>query len=187
MAIAKTVKKKKKIWVPVHAPKNFNEALLGETTTDDHKSLIGKTLTLNLSIFTNDMRKQNTETSFKIISVVDDKAQTEFIGLSLTNSHVKRLVRRGKSKIEDSFVVKTKDGKDIRVKPIVITNNVVNKSVSMAIRKQVKEKITELVKKKSGAEFLDLVINQGLQKDLKKELGKIYPLRYADIRVAKLL
>lgn len=184
MAIKSTIKKKKKVWIPMYAPKFLNESFLGESLVSDKQAMIGKSLTLNLSIFTRDMKKQSTDVSFKVKSIVDNKGITEVTGLSLTNGYVKRLVRRGKSKVEDSFTVKSKDGRTIRLKPIVITNNVVNQSVASKIRALTKEKLTELVEKHSAEEFFELLLQQKSQKDLKDILSKLYPLRYVDVRVA---
>ena len=187
MAVTSNIKRKKKSWVPMHAPKMLNDALLGETLVSDKKDVIGKVLTLNYSIFTKDMKKQNLDVLFKVISIVDDKAQTRIHGLSLTNSYVKRLVRRGKSKIEDSFTVKTNDGLNIRIKPLVITNNTVNSSLATKIRLLVKERLEKFVSSNGLDDLFETLLKQKIQKELKDELSKLYPLRYVDIRVAKVL
>lgn len=187
MAIKSTIKKKKKVWIPMYAPKFLNESFLGESLVSDKQAMIGKSLTLNLSIFTRDMKKQSTDVSFSVKSIVDNKGITEVTGLSLTNGYVKRLVRRGKSKVEDSFTVKSKDGHTLRIKPIVVTNNVVNQSVGSKIRAVTKEKLIGLVESNNADEFFELLLQQKSQKELKDVLSKLYPLRYVDVRVAHLV
>ncbi len=187
MAVTTNIKRKKKSWVAMYAPNYLNKAFLGETLTADRQAVVGKTLTLNLSIFTKDMKKQSTDVTFKVKSVVENNALTDVVGVSLTNSYIKRLVRRGKSKVEDSFEVTCKDNSKLRLKPIVVTNNVVNQSITTKIRHIVKEQLTELVKSNSAQGFFEILFKQKAQKELKDKLSKVYPLRYVDLRVAKLV
>ena len=181
MAVKTKGKQKKKVWVSVYAPEILNKAFLGETIVSEPQSLIGRKMTLNMSTVTGDMRKQNMEVKFLVTGVVDHKASTEVVGTSLTNSYLKRLVRKGKSKIADSFVIKTKNGSDIRVKPAIVTNKITSSSLNTRLRLEAKSLLEELAKTKSDSELFNLQISQKIQKELKDKLSKIYPLRYVDI------
>lgn len=187
MAITSNVKRKKKVWVPMQAPEFLNKAFLGESLVSDREAMIGKSLTLNLSIFTKDMKKQNIDVSFRVKSIVDGKGLTEIVGLALTNSYIKRLVRRGKSKVEDSFTAKTKDGFTVRIKPVVVTNNLVNAGVATKIRALAKEELTNLANNEHVDSFFEILLAQKVQKELKDKLSKVYPLRYVDVRVAQIV
>lgn len=183
----KLVKKKKKVWIQIEAPELFSNVSLGETLVSDKESVINKSLTLNQGTFTNDIKKQNLLVKFKVDSLVDNKAKTKVSGLELTGSYIKRLVRRGKSKIEDSFIIVTQDGKKARIKPVLITNMLANKSILSKIRNNTKDKITELAKTKSFEDLFSLIVRGNVQKDLKSELSKVYPLRYVDIKKFNLI
>ncbi|MFT4282964.1 MAG: hypothetical protein ACMXX6_00910 [Candidatus Woesearchaeota archaeon] len=174
-------KKRKKSWVKIVAPQFLGNAFLGESLVQDKEDLVGKYLSLNLSTFTNDMKKQSIIVKFRAISVVDNQAQTNVVGLELTNSYMKRLVRRGKSKVSDSFVANTRDNKKLRIKPLIITNSKTNNSLQSKIRVEAKALILESVKKLSADEFFENIINTKIQRDLKDKLSKIYPLRYVDM------
>lgn len=182
MAVNTSTKRKKKVWVPIYAPKMLNDAYLGESLVSDKDAMVGKSLTLNLSIFTRDMKKQSTDVSFRVKSVVDNKGLTDVTGLSLTNSYVKRLVRRGKSKVEDSFLAVTKDGFTLRIKPIVITNNLVNSEIKSKIRSIAKEELTNLAAGNNVEDVYEVLLAQKIQKELKDKMSKLYPLRYVDVR-----
>ncbi len=187
MATKKAMKKAKQSWIPMHAPEFLNKAYLGDTLAKGEESLPGKTLTLNMSTFTNDMKKQNAEVSFVIKSVVDKKALTDMTGMKLTNSFVKRLARKGRSKVEDSFTVKSQNGKNLRVKPVIITTNKTTNSLNSRIRLEAKSLITEYVSKHKDEDIFSDIMNQKIQKELKQSLSKIYPLRNVEIRQIKIV
>ena len=54
----KLTKAKKKTWVKIHAPKIFNEQIIGETLVADSSLTIGKPITVNLMNLTGDIKKQ---------------------------------------------------------------------------------------------------------------------------------
>lgn len=182
-----TVKKRKKVWYQIVAPSIMNNEFLGETNVYDKDQIPGKSLKLNLSTVTNNMKKQNMDVSFKITTVVDNKAITTITGTALTNSFLKRLVRRGRDKIDDSFTVRTKDQKVLRIKPFITTMNRTSKSVNSKIRMEARKLIAAQVKNKGYEEFFNDIINLRIQKEIKDTLGKIYPLKSFDIRSSQLL
>ena len=181
-----TTKVKKKRWFPIHAPKLFNEKLLGETYVVDESQVEGKHLTANLSTVAGSMKKQNMNVQFRVNKIEEGKAYTEVIGYSLINAAMKRLVRRGRNKIADSFLAKTKDKKVIRIKPIIITHNRGTKSVQSAVRLQIRKFVREYVFTKNADEVFADIVDIKLQKLAKDAVAKIFPIKTVDIRMAKL-
>jgi len=178
------LKKRKKNWYTIVAQKVLNNAPLGETYVYNKENITGKTLKLNLSTFTNDMRRQNMDINFQITAFADNKATTTITGLALTQSYKKRLVRRGRDKVDDSFLVKSKDGKVLRVKPLMITNSRTSKAVISRIRLEARSILAKHVKSKDCEEFFHEVMMVKLQKEMKEALSKIYPLKQFEIRQA---
>jgi small subunit ribosomal protein S3Ae len=178
------VKKRIKNWYNIHAPVFLNEAILGESNVYAKNELIGKTIKLNLFAFTNDIKKQNMDAIFRVTNVVENKALTEILGIILTQSYIKRLVRRGRNKIDDSFLVKTKDRKLIRVKPLLVTNNKTNKSVTSKIRLITRDYTRKLAATVTNEELFSMIVNVKLQKELREKLNKVYPLKFSEIRQA---
>lgn len=181
-----TQKVKKKKWFPIHAPKLFNEVSLGESYVTEESLLNGKYITANLSTITRSIRKQNVNMHFRVIKVADGKAYTEVIGYSLINAAIKRLVRRGRDKIADSFLAKTKDKKVIRIKPLIITSNRGTHSTQTALRLESRRVIREQLFTKNVEEIFGDIADGKLQKIIKESCAKIYPVRSIDIRLAKL-
>lgn len=185
MATSKdTIKKKKRNWYEIHASKALRGAFLGETTVYAKEQVVGKRIKLNASTFTNDIKKQNIDAYFVVTTFTENKANAELIGVSLTNSYVKRLVRRGKTKIEDSFLARSKEGKVLRVKPIAITNSKTDKSITSRIRLELRAMMRKMLKETASEDFLADVLNQKFQREIKEVLSKIYPLKFIDIRQA---
>ena len=177
-----TKKKSKKVWISIHAPEVFNKAFLGESYVYLKEDLIGKPLNLNLSTFVNDMKKQNINILFKVASIQEGKGVAEIMGLILNQSYIKRLVRRGKNKVEDSFLAKTSDNKTIRVKPIIITNSKTHQSVVSKLRLDARVHLKRIIKTMTPDSFVKELTDLRLQKEIKEKLQKIYPLRYFDVR-----
>ena len=113
--VAKKVKRKR--WYTVLAPALFGEKILGESYVAEPANLVGKFLSLNLMNVTGDPKKQNINAKFKVVKVADGKGHTELQSFNLLPSSVKRIVRRGRDKITDSFLCVTSDKRLVRVKP----------------------------------------------------------------------
>ena len=64
--MAKAQKKGKKVWVKINAGPEFNNIELGESYVHSPEDLMGKKFKINLSMLTGDMRKQNSNITFKI-------------------------------------------------------------------------------------------------------------------------
>ncbi|MFP4523540.1 MAG: hypothetical protein ACOCQQ_01525 [Candidatus Nanoarchaeia archaeon] len=179
-------KTKKKVWYPIHAPQIFAETLIGETYVNDSQLVQGKYVTANLSTLVRKMRKQNVNVHFRVKELTDGKAKTQVIGYSLINSAIKRMVRRGRDKITDSFLAKTKEGKILRVKPLVVTLNKGTKSMQTAIRLETRRYIREELFSKEVPQIFDDIVNGNLQKGLKKSLLIFAPLKSVDFRIVRL-
>lgn len=182
-----STKRRKKAWYGLYAPESLNNAFLGETHVYGPQDMIGKTIKQNLSMVIGDMKKQNIITSFQVKEVKDNKGLTELTGYSLGAAYLKRLVRRRRDKVEDSFVTKTKDGKTVRIKTLAMTNFRTYASANSAIRLSLRAKIKKALKEMSFEEFVNNLIKIKLQKEWKTSLNKIYPIKFLEVRHASLV
>lgn len=178
---------KRKKWYQIIAPKLFNEQTLGETMALEADLVMGRTTTLNLMTITKDIKKQNVKVSFKVNDIKGLKAYTEFTAYQMIPASIKRLVRKGREKISDSFTAVSKDGKNIRIKPLIICQNTVTHSVGTDIREATKKMTTEILKQIPYHTFVRDVITGKFQRALRQQLSKIYPTRIAEIRAIKLI
>ena len=172
--------KKKKSWIKILAPSMFRNKVIGETIKRD--KLVGKTIKVSLSNLIGDMKKQNINLGFVITNVKDDKAETEIYKYFLSVGYLKRLVRKIRNKIDDSFIAETKDKIKIKIKPVMITRGRTSKARLTAIRKLSRELLTKFVKENSFEDFIREAGSFRIQIKLKQTLRKIYPLGLYEIR-----
>jgi small subunit ribosomal protein S3Ae len=180
--VEKIIKQKKKKWFNLIAPKQFNEAVIGETPSFEAGSLIGKTINVSLMNITKNMKKQNINVRLKVTDIKDNKANTTLDVYAMNPSSIKRLVRRKKDRIDDSFVVFTKDDVKVRVKPMVLTKSNTNISVLSSIRRFTRAFLYDKIREMTYGEFVEIVVSDKLTRDMKKSLSKIYPTKIVVIR-----
>jgi len=181
MVELKTTQKKKKLWVPIVAPQIMQFRNIGEAYTVDPKSLIGKTISINLSLVTGDRSHKDFTGKFKITEV-GDNAKTELMSFELSPSIVGRTIKKGRERVDDSFVVKTKDNIDVRVKPYFQTNGYIPHSVQRSLLKAIKEYANEFSKSRTYVEFARDVLGHKLQKEIKIKTNKITSIKFIEIR-----
>lgn len=174
--------KKKKKWFTIVAPKEFKEQVLGETSSFDESSLIGRKLSVNLMTLIGDPKKQNSKLIFRITEVKENKASTELISYVMLQTFVRRLNRKDVNKIEDSFVCETKDKVKIVFKSILITNNKTKNAVLTNLRAKAREFLTENTKEVTYNEVIDEIISTNVQRSLRSFLKKIYPLSVCEFK-----
>ncbi|MCK5107283.1 MAG: hypothetical protein KAQ83_01010 [Nanoarchaeota archaeon] len=178
----KAVKIKKKHWFEVIAPNIFGEVVLGETYVTESDKMMGKPLTLNLRGFSSKSGRNNVSIGFEVKEVIENKARCTMNAYNLLPASVKRLASRGKEKISESFLIRTKDGQIARIKIILVTLNKASNSTLTAIRNTLRQFIANKLAKLDYEELIELTIENKVQTQIKKTLSKVYPLRMAAIK-----
>ncbi len=186
MAETEILKKKKKKNYLLFA-KEFNNNEVGETLASEDNLLIGRTIEINLAHLTNDPKMQNVKIKFKIKEVKDNKGYVELTKYFMLPTYIRRVVKPGREKIDDSFILITKDKTKIRLKPLMVTKALTQNSVLSSLRNKTKEFMNEYCKKNEYSRFLNDLINHDIQKMLKDNLKKVYPLSVVEIRLMEKL
>jgi ribosomal protein S3AE len=182
---AEKVRKKK--WFPVLAPQLFKEQVMGEIYLYESKAMINRKITVNMMGLTGNPRSQHINILFRIYDVKEGKGLTETLGFEMMPSSVKRIVRRGKTKIDDSLIVVTLDNKKVRIKPLLITNNLVKNPAAASIRTSLRDEIARLVGKLTYEKLVEEILGYKLQKHLGGLAAKITPIRESEIRAFELV
>ncbi len=172
----------KKYWTTVLATPEFNNAEIGEVTYSDVKTLPGRVLKTNLYLLINDSRKQNSEIAFKITSSDGKISKTEIYGYKILNAYIKKVMRSGRDKVDDSFICETKDKIKIKAKPFFITKNKTNKLILSKLRLSARKNFAEYARQNEFNKIIKDLVTNFIQKELKMELKKIYPLNLFEIR-----
>ncbi len=176
------LKKKKKRWIPIFVNKMFNEVQIGDSYVAEPGLLMGRYLEINLMELTNDIKKQNIKVMFKINNVAENRATADLVGYELLGSVIRRVVKRAKSKIDDSFIVETKDNIKVIVKSIILTKTKTAHSILTKLRFKSKESMITNFKKWTYDEAFAEILSHNLQKNLRDSLKKIYPVSVVEVR-----
>ncbi len=185
--MATNLKQVKKKWYPITASKLFNETAIGETYLTDAQEAVGKKIIVNLSQITNDMQRQNFNAQFRIVKAEKDVLKTKMINYFMMPAALRKVSRREKDKIESSFLCKTKDEEDIRVKTVLVARKKISQSISAHLQRTAQEVISKNLKASSYEQFINDILTRKIQNELGKELKKVYPLSFYEIRWAELL
>lgn len=182
----KTITKLKKKWFQIVAPRLFYEEEIGETLLEDPRLMIGKNITINLMSLTGDPKRQNINIKFVVDSLQGDKAGTQVVGYEVVPSSIKRMVRRGRNRIDTSYLFETADNKIVRIKPFLLTKSATKGSAMRALQRIMHEFLLTTVKNLDYDTLVKDIVSYNLQNSLRETLSKIYPLAACGIRVMKL-
>jgi len=180
------IKTKKKIWFKVIAPKLFGNKEIGESYLTNVEKALGRVMQVNLKNLTGNVKDQNSYVSFSIDKAEGSTLRTETIGFWLTPQHVKRAVRKNTARMDDYFILKTKDGKTLIAKTLMISRARLQRSLKTSLRNQLGENLKAEVAKNTLDGVVSLIIGYKLQNGLKKKLGKLTPLKEVAIRSLQL-
>ncbi len=183
----KEIKKKKKRWVSLFAAASFDNLKLGESLVEEPAQLVGRTIKVNLMTLVNDPKKQHVHLVFKLVQVKGDVVEGDVTGYEVSNAFVKRMVRKGNQKIEDSFIAVSKEGKQFVVKPLFVVRHKVKGSVGTSIRKTVRAFLTEAFKDEDKETIFHAAISNKIQSELRSLVKKIYPVAACELKVLKTL
>jgi small subunit ribosomal protein S3Ae len=105
----------------IRAPSYFGNREIGTTISDDPSKLIGRTVKVSLYNLTDDFSKQYMIIRFKIVRVDGNQAYTVFYGHEYGREFLRSLVRRGTSRIDGFYNLRTLDNVVMRVQATVFT------------------------------------------------------------------
>lgn len=177
----KRIKKVKKRWVQILAPKMFGEKEIGQTVVNENADIIGRKMTVTLGDLTGDLRQYHTNVTVKIIRVEEGKAKTIYYGQVLRGDKILRLVNRWISRIDSIQNLKA-EGFTYRIKALTITRRKVNTGVKDSIRDFVKKEMGKFCENKKGEDIIKAIASGHLQKTIEKNSSKIYPIKAVEIR-----
>jgi ribosomal protein S3AE len=173
---------KKKSWLPIIAPGLFNNQPMGEMHIADESDPAGRKVTVSLMVLTGDPQRQNVHISFEVTKKENNQIMTRTVGYSIVPSAVRKMMRRARERIDDSFVVKTKDGVATRVKPILITRGRTTSGALKEVRSQMRANIARGVAALSFVDFIRELVAHKFQRQLQDSLRKVYPLQICELR-----
>lgn len=179
--------KKKKLWFQILAPDIFGKAVIGESLVEDVKGLLGKKIRLSLMTLTGDMKKQHISVLFLVDKIADNKGMTKIVGYEVAPASIKRQVRRGRNRVDASFVCQTKNSIKVRVKPFLLTAFETHRSKVGAIRRIITAYIATYAANYDYDAFFRDIVSGKLQSRVREAVQHIYPIRSSEIRMLQVV
>ncbi len=177
---------KKKRWVTVLAPQAFGASPIGETYVEEPAQAIGRSVSVSMMVLTGDPAKQAIHLRFKITGIEKDQFQTAPVSYEIAFPALKKLMRRGRKKVFDSFICKTKDDVLVRLKPVVITRHATTGAILAALKRHIRGMYPRYAATRTFDELMSDIIEHKIQQAVFTTLRKVYPLQACELRWAGL-
>jgi small subunit ribosomal protein S3Ae len=183
-ATAKKVKDRwrAKEWYKIYAPDMFSKMLLGETPSETPEGVMDRMTEATVQDLTGDFSKMHIKIKFRVNKVVGLDAHTTFEGHDLTSDYVRRLTRRKRTKTDAVVDVTTKDGWEIRVKPMAVSEQRIQASQETEIRRIMKETSKQVAAQATIGEFVRMLIMGELAKAVSDASKRVVPIKRIEIR-----
>lgn len=173
---------KAKVWYNLLAPEMFNKQLLGETPTDTPDKLVGRVTEVTVQDLTGDFSKMHIKLAFRVNRVQGQDALTQFVGHDMTSDYIRRLTRRKRTRTDLTVDVVTKDGWNVRVKPMAITDRRIQTAKQRVIRTIMEKIVADVASKQSIGEFVKGIISGDLAKTIALGCKPIHPVSRVEVR-----
>ncbi|MCC7570879.1 hypothetical protein KO465_06065 [Candidatus Micrarchaeota archaeon] len=176
---AKTDKWKLKKDYTVVAPKLFEEKEITGVVATDEKQLLNRVIEYpygNLSGKYDELSMYTT-VKLRIVEIKGKTAHTRITGTALASGFLKTLARRRRSVINEFRDVKTKDNEIAKLKTTVFTQRKISTSAKTAIRRIISDYLVAKSAEMTLNELIDYILSNKLEKDTKKDLHKVAPIK----------
>lgn len=172
---------KKKSWYTVLAPKVFGEKEVGQIISSDPEAVSGRKIEANLMNLSGNIKKQHITLLLDVDRLAGTTAHTRIGKYAMNTAFLKRMARKGKSKVSESILVETKDNVKLRLKLIAVSRHVITSSVQKAIRAELVKQAVYSAQTTNYEEMISAIISNTFQKSLKGKLDKIYPSSVVEV------
>lgn len=176
-----------KEWYDILSPSIFGTTKIGETLASDPEKVKGRVLETTLGDLVDDFSKSHVKTFFKVKSVEDSKAKTEFIGHDMSREYVRSQVRRRSTKVDCITDITTSDGRKVRITAIAVTLQRVQNPQREAVHAAMDEYIKERASDYDFDQLAQQMVLGKFASDIYKEIKEICPIRRVEVKKSKLV
>ncbi|MBU1159396.1 MAG: 30S ribosomal protein S3ae [Candidatus Thermoplasmatota archaeon] len=188
-AAAKKIKDRwrAKEWYKIYAPDMFSRMQLGETPSNGPESVMGRIAEATVQDMTGDFSKMHIKLRFKVHDVRGFDAFTLYEGHNLTSDYVRRLTRRKRTKTDTVVDVITKDGWEVRVKPMAVSEQRIQASQETAIRNIMKDSVAKMAAESTISDLVRKMIMGDMSKAISDASKIIVPVKRIEIGKSEVL
>lgn len=177
---------KLKKWYSIHAPKVFNEMIIGEMPANEDSAAVGRKIVVGLDVLTRNPSNAYTNVVLKVTDVNGNAAHTKLVEISQLYSYIRSLVRRYRSVASLVLPVVTKDGEKMVVKLLVITRSRTTHSRIVGIRKEMNDIVINTFRESDANPIINSIIEGRFQAELAAKLKHITPLNKIEVKTLEM-
>lgn len=177
---------KEKKWYRIMAPSQLGGKEIAMTVGTGPDSIKGRVVEIPISDFSGNFKKSNAKLEFKVLDCVGTKCSTIFVGHSVNDDYIRRMVRRRKERIDIVKDVKTTDGYEFVLKVVAVTENKLTSAKSVELRNAITQIVSEKVKNMDYFEFARFIIEDESVSEILNGVKDIYPLKKLEFRKSEL-
>jgi len=176
-----------KEWYDVYSPSYFGEQVVATIPIEDPSALIGRVVETTLYDITNDFAHQSIKLYFLIVNSTDHRANTILKSHEYATDYLRSLVRRGSTRMDGIFNVKTKDQFSTRISIVAFTRDRIKASQEHGIRQIMKQIVEERAAALTYEQVTHEAVLGKVGSDVYNLAKKIAPLRHVGVRKSKLI
>jgi small subunit ribosomal protein S3Ae len=176
-----------KEWYDVYSPSYFGELVVASVPVEDPGALVGRVVETTLYDITNDFAHQSIKLYFLIVNSKDHRAGTILKSHEYATDYLRSLVRRGSTRMDGIFKVRTQDQFLTRISVVAFTRDRIKASQEHGIRQIMRQIIEERAAALNYDQLTHEAVLGKLGSDIYNLSKKIAPLRHVGVRKSKLL
>ncbi len=173
---------KEKVWYSVLAPEYFGSKEIAVSLAATPQSMIGRNVEYSVSDLTGNLKKSNSKIVFQISSCSGTRCSTRFVGHSVSDDYIRRMVRRHKERIDIVESIYSADNIEVICKLVIVTDGKLTNTKKLEIRKCAENFLREKAKSLNYGDLVKYVIGDDIHGDLAEAARDIYPIRKIEIR-----
>jgi len=176
-----------KQWYSVYAPPYLGEKEIAEIPSEEPAKIIGRVVETTLYDITGDFAHQSVKLYLLVVKAEGSRADTIMKGHEYAPDYLRSLVRRGSSRIDGIFDMRTKDGFVTRVSVVAFARDRIKTSQEKGIRSSMRRVLADRARESGYGQFAHEVVTGKMAQEIYNLTKKITHLRHVGIRKSRLL
>ncbi|MHB8359661.1 MAG: 30S ribosomal protein S3ae [Thermoplasmataceae archaeon] len=173
---------KEKSWYTIMSPDYMGGKELTVSPSSDESSMIGRHIEVSIADLTGNFKKSNAKVIFRVDSCQGSKCSTTFIGHSISDDYIKRMVRRRKERIDIIKTFKLQDNFQVAVKIVVVTDGKLTNTKRLEIRNTISEFLKTRLENTAPADTAKYIIGDDIYSDIVQATKDVYPIKKLEVR-----
>ncbi len=173
---------KEKNWYTINAPDYMGGKEISLSIGNSPEAMVGRKIEVPVSDFTGNFKRANAKMIFKVLSCQGSKCTSEFVGHSLSDDYIRRMVRRRKERLDIIKEVATSDNVNMVLKVVIVTDGKLTTSKRADVRKTVEIFLVEKAATMAYGELAKYVIGDEIYGDIVNTTKDVYPIKKIEMR-----